>query len=357
MWGSLKARRQAYNVFDGRCVPILALKARHAHGAGHEPRSNLAKIPALSRSNASGQGALSTVARFNAQSGEICFQHRGSRADPRVLLIHGLGCQLVQWPEALLEGLVRAGYCVVVFDNRDAGLSHAANAPTPSLAALLAGRDAPTTLQPAYTLSDMAQDAVDLLDHLGQAGAHVVGLSMGGMIAQRMAIEHPQRVYSLTSIMSSTGGPQLPHGTEEAEGALLATLAEEPPEAAVAHVVAEWKAFGGPHFDSEQVGIGRLAARAVARAFRPAGTARQLAAILADGDRTGALANIAAPTLVLHGQADPLVPVEAGRATAAAIPGATITEFEKLGHDLPAPLIDPIVQALVAHLSAVEVSR
>lgn len=297
------------------------------------------------------------MARFNAQSGEIFFVHRGSRADPRVLLVHGLGCQLVQWPDALLDGLVRAGYCAVVFDNRDAGLSHAMNAPTPSLEALLAGREAPTTLEPAYTLSDMAQDAVDLLDHLGQAGAHVVGFSMGGMIAQRMAIEHPQRVYSLASIMSSSGSPQLPHGTEEAEGALLATLAEEPPETAVAHVVAEWNAFGGAHFDSEQVGIGRLAARAVARAHRPAGTARQLAAILADGDRTDALANVTAPTLVLHGQSDPLVPVEAGRATAAAIPGATIVEWEKLGHDLPAPLIDAIVQALVAHLNAVEVSR
>ena len=297
------------------------------------------------------------MARFNAQGGEIFFAHRGSRADPRVLLIHGLGCQLVQWPDALLEGVVRAGYCAVVFDNRDAGLSYGANAPTPSSEALIAARDAPTTLKPAYTLSDMAQDAVDLLDHLGQAEAHVVGFSMGGMIAQRMAIEHPQRVCSLASIMSSTGSPQLPHGTEEAESALLATLAEEPQEAAGAHAVAEWKVLGGPCFDSEQVGIGRFAARAVARARRPAGKARQLAAILADGDRTDALASIAAPTLVLHGKADPLVPVEAGRATAAAIPGATIAEWEKLGHDLPTPLIDAIVQALVAHLDAVEVSR
>ena len=302
------------------------------------------------------------MATFNTRNGAICFEQRGARADPRVLLVHGLGCQLVQWPDSLLDGIVAAGFCVVVFDNRDAGLSHGASAPPPSLEALLAEREAPGTLAPPYTLSDMAQDAVDLLDHLGQAGAHVVGLSMGGMIAQRMAVEHPQRVYSLTSMMSSNGDPQLPRGTEEAEGALLATLAgadgaEASLEAAIAHTLHEWKTIGGPHFDSQEVGIARLARRSVERAFRPQGTARQLAAIMADGDRSAALAEVAAPTLVVHGQADPLVPVEAGRATANAVPGATLLEIEKLGHDLPEPLVATIVDALVKHMSAVEVSR
>lgn len=302
-------------------------------------------------------GLSFTVAKFNARSGAIHFELRGARANPRVLFIHGLGCQLVQWPESLLEGVVAAGYCAVVFDNRDAGCSHGAAAPAPSLEALLAGRDAPTTLAPAYTLSEMAQDAVDLLDHLGQAGAHVVGLSMGGMIAQRMAIAHPQRVYSLASMMSSTGDPQLPRGTEDAERALLATLADEPLEAAVARTVHEWNTLGGAHYSSEEVGIARFARRAVTRAHRPQGMARQLAAILADGDRSAALAQVAAPALVIHGQADPLVPVEAGRATAAAIAGATLLEVEGLGHDLPEPLIDTLVEALVAHFDAVEVAR
>lgn len=297
------------------------------------------------------------MARFKARSGVVHFELRGARANPRVLLIHGLGCQLVQWPDTLLDGIVSAGYCVVAFDNRDAGRSHGPDAPVPSLEALLAERDAPGTLAPAYTLSDMAQDAVDLLDHLGQAGAHVVGLSMGGMIAQRMAIEQPQRVYSLTSMMSSTGDPQLPRGTEDAEQALLATLADAPPEAAIAHSIHEWNTLGGPHFDSEEVGIARFARRAVARAFRPQGTARQLAAIMADGDRSAALAQVAAPSLVIHGLADPLVPVQAGRATAAAIPGAKLIEVEALGHDLPEPLIDTLVAALVAHIEAVEVAR
>ena len=305
------------------------------------------------------------MAKFRAQSGEIHFQHRGSRANPRVLLIHGLGCQLVQWPDSLLNGLVAQGLCVVTFDNRDAGLSHGVDAPPPSLEALLAQRAGTGKAQPAYTLSEMAQDAVYLLDHLGQGGAHVVGLSMGGMIGQRLAIEHPQRVYSLTSIMSSSGDPQPSAAeskehtlrTEEAERALLATMTEQPKEAAIAANAESWQRFAGPHFDSLEVGIGRFARRAVERAYRPEGTARQLAAILADGDRSAALATVRAPTLVIHGNADPLVDIAAGRATAAAIPSAKFLEVDKMGHDLPEPLIDDLVLAISDHIRTVEVNR
>ena len=296
------------------------------------------------------------MAKFRARSGAICFQHRGARANPRVLLIHGLGCQLVQWPDSLLDGLVARGLCAVTFDNRDAGLSDGADGPAPSPEALLAQR-AGGELQPAYTLSDMAGDAVALLDHLGQGGAHVIGLSMGGMIGQRLAIEHPERVYSLTSIMSSTGDPQLPTGTEEAEGALLATLAEEPQDAAIARNAEFWQALAGPHFDSRQVGLARFACHAVARAYRPQGIARQLAAIFADGDRSAALAQVTTPTLVIHGNADPLVDIAAGRATAAAIPGATLLEIDKMGHDLPEPLIESLATAIADHILAVEISR
>ena len=297
------------------------------------------------------------MAKFQAQSGPIFFQHRGARANPRALLIHGLGCQLVQWPDALLDGLVAHGLCVVTFDNRDAGLSNGPDARPPSLEALLAQRAGMGEAPPAYTLSDMAQDAVDLLNHLGQGGAHVIGLSMGGMIGQRLAVEHPERVYSLTSIMSSTGDPQLPAGTEEAERALLATLAEESKETAIARNAESWQAFAGPHFDSLEVGIARFARRAVERAYRPQGTARQLAAILSDGDRSAALAQVAAPTLVVHGNADPLVPIAAGRATATAIAGAKFLEIDKMGHDLPEPLIESLVTAIADHVLAVEVSR
>ena len=301
------------------------------------------------------------MARFRARSGSIYFEHRGARANPRALLIHGLGCQLVQWPESLLEGFVANDLCAVTFDNRDAGLSHGTDERRPSMEAIqavFAEGDTPAeVLQNAYTLSDMAQDAVDLLDHLGQAGAHVIGCSMGGAIAQHMAVEHPERVYSLTCIMSSSGDPALPRGDAEVERRLLATLAEESPEHAIVRNIDAWRALGGPYFDSEEEGIGRFARRAVERAYRPEGTARQLAALLADGDRRSVLADVAVPTLVIHGKADPLVPIEAGIATADAIPRAEFLALERMGHDLPEPLIDAIVEPVAAHIRAVEVSR
>ena len=297
------------------------------------------------------------MARFRAKSGEIYFEHSGSRSDPRALFIQGLGCQVVHWPETLIEGVVAASLCAVTFDNRDAGLSHGSDAPPPSLPTLLAAQEDPQGLSPSYSLSDMAQDAVDLLDHLGQGGAHVIGVSMGGMIGQRMAIEHPDRVYSLTSIMSSTGNPGLPPPAEEAVAALLATSVAGDAEAAVPLSVQAWQVFAGPHFDSEQVGGARFARHAIERAYRPDGTLRQLAAILADGDRCADLQRLQVPTLVIHGNADPLVPVEAGRETAAVIPGATYLEVDKLGHDLPEPALGDIVSAITAHIHDVEVTR
>ena len=181
--------------------------------------------------------------------------------------------------------------CVVLFDNRDAGLSDGPGGPPPSLEALLAASDAVT---PDYTLSDMAQDTVDLLDHLGQGGAHIVGLSMGGMIAQRMAIEHPQRVYSLTSIMSSTGNPDLPGPHADAMAAAVA-LTEDNAETALARNIHAWRVWGAGHFDSRECGIAQFAERAVERACRPHGVIRQYAAIVADGDRRRELANSTSP--------------------------------------------------------------
>ena len=297
------------------------------------------------------------MARFRAKDGEIYFQHSGSRADPRVLFIQGLGCQVVHWPESLIEGVVDAGLCAVTFDNRDAGLSHGCDAAPPALTSLLAAQENPEAVVPAYSLSDMARDAVDLLDHIGQGGAHVIGVSMGGMIGQRMAIDYPDRVYSLTSIMSSTGNPGLPPPSEEAVGVLLASSGVVDAEAAIPLSIQAWQVFSGPHFDSEEVGGARFAGRAIERAYRPAGTLRQIAAILADGDRRADLKGLDVPTLVIHGDADPLVPPEAGRDTAAVIRGATYLEIEKLGHDLPEPVIGEIVSAITAHIHDVEVTR
>ena len=299
-----------------------------------------------------GTPALS-MARFRARSGEIYFEQRGARANPRVLLIHGLGCQLVQWPESLVRGLVDHGLCVVMFDNRDAGLSHGPETPPPAIETLLAGAEG---LTPDYTLSDMAQDAIDLLDHLGQGGAHVVGLSMGGMIAQRTAIEHPHRVYSLTSIMSSTGNPELPGPEPEAMAAALA-LTDATPENAVQRHRQAWRAWGGKHYDSTKIGIGTLAERAVERACRPAGIIRQFAAITADGDRGPQLRGVTAPTLVIHGAADPLVPAAAGRDTAKKVPSARYVAVENLGHDLVEPVMADVVDAIAGHIHGTEVTR
>lgn len=297
------------------------------------------------------------MAKFKAGCGDMYFEHRGARANPRVLFVHGLGCQLVQWPDSLIDGIVDAGFCAVMLDNRDVGLSDGPDGPVPSVEALLAAQDDPGGMTPAYTLSDMAGDVAALLDHLGQGGAHVVGLSMGGMIAQTLAIEHPERVYSLTSIMSTTGNRDLPGPPDEVVGALIMTVGGGDPETIIAQNIQAAKVFGGPHYDSEVHGIGRFARVAVERAHRPEGVMRQLGAILTAEDRRGGLADLDVPTLVIHGNADPLVPVEAGRDTVAAIPGAQYLEIDKLGHDLSEPVIGDMVEAITSHLQAVEVSR
>ena len=293
---------------------------------------------------------------FRAQGGDIYFEQRGARADPRVLLIHGLGCQLVQWPDSLIDGVAAAGFCVVMFDNRDAGLSHESAEAPPSIEAVVAAANGDSALAPAYTLADMAQDAVDLLDHLGQAGAHIVGLSMGGMIAQHVAMSHAQRAFSLTSIMSSTGNPELPR-RDEALMAFLAPLGAADTEAAVAAQTQAFQAIGSEHYDSAEVGFARFSRRAVERSFRPGGLMRQLGAIVADGDRRERLATVRSPALVIHGVEDPLVPVEAGRDTAAAIDGAQIVEIDRVGHDLPEPEVPRVVEAIVEHARSVELLR
>ena len=295
---------------------------------------------------------------FRAKAGNIYFEQSGARANPRVLMIHGIGCQIVQWPESMIQGLADAGFCVIAFDNRDVGLSFEFDGPPPSVEKLAQaiGTDG-SSIDPPYSLGDMAQDAVDLLDHLGQGGAHVVGVSMGGMISQRMAIHHPERVYSLTSIMSSTGNPDLPQPAPEVIGAMLSAPETDEIDAIVAANEATARVIGGPHYDSVELGMGRAARAAAERAYRPIGFVRQLAAILADGSRVEALGQVSSPSLVIHGDADPLVPVEAGRETAASIPGASLHEIEKMGHDLPEPLIPEIVDAIVSHISTVPVAR
>lgn len=291
---------------------------------------------------------------FTANGITLHYQQHGARANPTVLLIHGLTCQCIHWPMALIQRLCDAGYRVVTFDNRDAGRSshldqHEVGSPETVLASA-------RSLTPPYSLADMAGDAVAVLDYLGQSGAHVVGFSMGGMIAQRLALDHPERVFSITSIASSTSDPDLPGGDRAAFSAVAST----PPadrEGAIAHLANAWKILGGPHFDSTRLGLGRLAAQAYDRGYTAAGTARQLLAILHAEPRGEALRGVDTPALVLHGDADPMVPLAAGERTAERLEHGRLTVYEHMGHDLPDPLLGDMGDEIVAHLDAVPAQR
>jgi pimeloyl-ACP methyl ester carboxylesterase len=245
----------------------------------------------------------------------------GSPEDPAIVLIRGLGTQLIEWPAALIGALVGAGLFVVTFDNRDAGLSSECTD---------ASGDRP------YRLEDMADDVVGLLDHLGIARAHVLGISLGGMIAQHVAFAHSDRMRSLISVMSSSGNPDLPRPAPEIWSRL--TARPEGREAIIAANADNRLAFGSPGYpESAEV---RLAAARAAyqRSYRPQGVARQMQAALADGSRVERLRRVRVPTLVIHGKDDPLVPLAAGEDTARCVPGAELSVLPGMGHNIPEAL-------------------
>ncbi|MFC3711521.1 alpha/beta fold hydrolase [Sphingoaurantiacus capsulatus] len=288
------------------------------------------------------------MARTTANGIEIEYESFGPASGAEtVLLIMGLGAQLTLWPVELCNALVARGYRVVRYDNRDVGLSTkfdgavAPDLPT-LLGAMMAGQDPKVP----YSLEDMAADAIGLLDALGIDKAHIVGASMGGMIAQVVAIEYPARTLSLTSIMSTTGNPMLPPASPEAMGALLGRPESNDVDTLVDFGVKVARAIGSPKYPADEALLRARVRRDVDRSVYPAGFARQLAAIYANGDRRARLATIKAPTLVIHGEADPLVPVHGGRDTAANIPGAELVEIEGMGHDLPVPLVEQIADAI-----------
>ena len=287
---------------------------------------------------------------FQTPQGSIYFEQRGSRADPPILMIHGLGCQIVHWPESLIEGLVSEGFRVVMMDNRDAGLSFGNEQSPPDIAQLIQAMDDPSAVDPPYHLADMAEDVVHLLDHLGQSGAHLVGVSMGGMIAQYVVLNHAKRVFSLSLLMSSTGNPDIPKPAPEVVGALGTTVVSPTREESINAARAANRIFGGSHFDSCKVGIGRFVETAYDRASRPYGVRRQLGAILSDGDRRPQLATVQVPALMIHGDQDPLVDKFGSIDLAQTIPNSKLLIIEKLGHDLPEPIIPNILQEIVAHI-------
>jgi pimeloyl-ACP methyl ester carboxylesterase len=270
---------------------------------------------------------------------DIAHERFGDPSAPAVLLTMGLGTQMIGWPDDFCSALVDRGLQVIRFDNRDVGLStHLSDAPEPDVMAALQG-DASSA---AYTVSDMAADAVALLDALGIDSAHIVGASMGGMIVQALAIEHPERVRSLTSIMSSTGDHTVGQATPAALSALLAPPAAGRAEA-IERSVSIYRVIGSPGFALDEDELRRRAALSYDRAYDPRGVARQLVAVLASPDRTEGLRSVAMPTLIIHGADDPLVDVSGAHATAAAMPGAELVVFPGMGHDLPRALWPEIV--------------
>jgi pimeloyl-ACP methyl ester carboxylesterase len=278
---------------------------------------------------------------------EICFETFGDPADPAMLLVMGLGTQMLGWPDAFCEQLAARGYHVIRYDNRDVGRSTHFREHRPPTVKQLLMRD--RTCAP-YSLADMADDGIGVLDHLAIGSAHVVGVSMGGMIAQTMAARHPGRVLSLASLMSNTG-----HRWRGMPGLRAYPIFLRKPvidkAAAIDSVIATFKLIGSPDFPFDEDELRAVAERSYMRGYDPSGTGRQLAAIIAAGDRTAEVATITAPTLVVHGTRDVMVTPSGGKATARAIKGAQLVLIEGMGHDLPLDLWERII-GLVARNTA-----
>jgi pimeloyl-ACP methyl ester carboxylesterase len=292
----------------------------------------------------------------NANGIKIEYEAIGNPSSPPLLLIMGLGGQLIHWHDDVCRQLADKGLSIIRYDNRDTGLStkfEAAGLPDMAemINALMQGR----SIEAPYSLNDMADDAAGLLDALNIGKAHVCGCSMGGMIAQTLAIRHPHRILSLISIYSTTGNPNLP----QAQPAAMEALMTPPPTERQAYIdynVKTMKAIAGSGFPFNEQFIRSISARAYDRAFYPQGVARQMMAVMAQENRKPALASVAVPTLVIHGTADPLVPPEHGKDTADAVPGAQLLLIEGMGHDLPhtgGPW-PQIIDAIAAHTKEAE---
>ncbi len=293
--------------------------------------------------------------QITANGIQIEYESYGDPANPPLLLVMGLGAQLTLWPIEFVDALVARGFYVVRHDNRDIGLSAKfSDAGTPGIpeviGAMMAGKQPPIP----YTLADMADDAAALLDALGIAKAHVVGASMGGMIVQLMAINHPGKLLTMTSIMSTTGNPAVPPAKPEA----MAALMNRPPADANLAVVlglgvATARAIGSPGYPATEDRLRARIERDYKRSFHPTGAARQFAAIVADGDRRERLKKVTTPTLVIHGIDDPLVPLEGGLDTAENIAGAKLHTIAGMGHDVPLELVDELADVIAAHARSV----
>ena len=283
---------------------------------------------------------------------ELVYETIGDPNDAPMLLVMGLGMQLIHWDLGLCELLAERGFFVIRFDNRDAGLSTKIRGPVPNVMRLMAGMPAPVP----YLLDDMAGDSLGLLDALGIERAHVVGVSMGGMIGQTMAIRRPERVLSLASMLSTTGDRRV--GTPKLRvWSLMMRRAPQERDAYIRFFTRVFRIIGSPAYRVDEARTRELAAATYDRCHYPAGTARQLGAIMASGSRTAALRRLEVPTVVIHGESDPLVPLRAGLATARAIPNARLLTIPGMGHNLPEPLWPTFVDAIVKNAERAAVSQ
>ena len=288
----------------------------------------------------------------NANGIEIAYESHGDAADPTILLIMGLGGQLAMWPTALIDTLVDAGHHVVTFDNRDIGLSTKHDGTrVPNLIWQVVTRRLGVKLETPYTLKDMADDAAGLMDALEIDRAHVAGVSMGGMIGQHLAAHYPGRVRTLSAIMTTTGNPNLPRPSGDVIKAVF--RAGPPPttrEAIIDRSVRAFSLIGTPGEDHDTNGTRERITASYERNYSPASLRRQTAAIIASGDFRHVTRRIKAPTLVLHGSVDPLVPIEGGHDIARIVPGARMEVIDGMGHDLPPRFVPQLAGHMLDHI-------
>ena len=287
------------------------------------------------------------MAKVKANGIEIEYETAGSKSDPALLLVMGLGAQLTIWPDSMFQGLAQKGFYVIRFDNRDVGLSTdfgtwgPANIPS-ALQSAMKGEK----VNAPYLLDDMAADAVGLLDALGIDKAHMVGASMGGMIVQIVAAKYPQRTRSMVSIYSTSGRRGLPQGKPEALAMLGSVPENDTREARVLHGIKLRQTIGSPGFPTPEPVLRAFVEKNVDRRYYPEGVGRQYVSVIASGDRVELLKTIKVPTLVMHGEDDPLLPVDGGRDVAKLVPGAEIETIAGWGHDFPPQLVPRIVDRI-----------
>lgn len=282
----------------------------------------------------------------------LAYDEFGNSNDPAVVLVMGLGAQMIAWPENFCQGLADKGFRVIRFDNRDIGLSEKI---TPEKAVNLPGlfirKKIGLSIKPPYTLRDMASDAIGVIDFLNIDKAHWVGASMGGMITQILAAEHPERSLSLISIMSTSGNPKLPQTSWKITKQMLNRPDRTNEKKYLQHMLKTWALIGSPDYPPTKEELSNKILASLHRSYSPKGYQHQVAAILESGDRRGLLRKIKAPSLIIHGKADLLVPVEGGIDTSNNINGSTLELFEGMGHDLPKQLVPKFIRSIDRHIS------